>query len=260
MFNIEQFPINQEFIRMNPNDHIKEIEQKLTSGSAVYLLCKNLAYLFTPEDLWMIRNQDQSIKEFISDKPSLISSTLSYTREIKDLFNQFKDIMIKNERPIVIEEGGHPIGYCLLSDLLQFSFMEQFYLRSYFFSLSETVTDAVTIVDKNGTVICWNTPAEEMYSIPKDEIIGCRIGEHFEPEALMVLKILDEGRTLRKAYHTPQPNKHVLINASPILKDGKEVIGSIAAEQDITHLVKLNEELSSAYTFKPEDNPLKGDP
>jgi PAS domain S-box-containing protein len=260
MFNLEQFPIHLQFTIVNSNQYVETILENLSFGTAVLISFQNKAYLFTPEEFWLFRNQSVTISEFLSDKSNLISLSLPLPNHAEDLIKHVDDISFQSQRPIVFHENGEPVGYSYLSELLKFSFTEQYHLGSYFFALSETVTDAVTVVDRNGTVICWNTQAEEMYGIPKKDILGRRIGEHFEPAALMVLKILDEGRTLRKTYHTPRPNKHVLINASPIFEKGGRIIGSIAAEQDITQLVRLNEELSSAHDFKPEDKLQIEDP
>lgn len=60
----------------------------------------------------------------------------------------------------------------------------------------------------------------------------------------------DSGRrpSAAGAYHRPRQDTHVLINASPIVADGGEIIGGVATEQDITHLVKLNDELGAAQS------------
>ncbi|MCM2532981.1 sigma 54-interacting transcriptional regulator [Neobacillus pocheonensis] len=118
-------------------------------------------------------------------------------------------------------------------------------LSAYFNTLAETINDAVTAVDQEGNVICWNTVAEGTYKIKRENILGQKIGEHFHADSVILHRILNEGRTVRGAYHRPNNETHVLINASPIIKDNT-IIGGIATERDITGIVRLNEELDSS--------------
>ncbi len=115
----------------------------------------------------------------------------------------------------------------------------------YFTTLAETINDSVTAVDQEGTVLFWNTSAEETYGIEKNAIVGKKIGDHFQAESVVLNSVLQQGRTVRGEYHRPNENTHVLINASPVLLDGN-VAGGIATEHDITNIMKLNDELDLA--------------
>lgn len=117
--------------------------------------------------------------------------------------------------------------------------------KAFFDGLLDSVNDAVTIVDREGTVLCWNTVAERIYGIPRDQIVGKRIGEFFQRGSLMLYQVMETGRPVYQVYHTPRPDKHVFINTVPIYDDTGELIGAISIEQDITHTVKLSEELYS---------------
>jgi len=136
-------------------------------------------------------------------------------------------------------------------------------LYSFFHTLLDTVNEAITVVTKDGIVSHWNLVAQDTYSIPQQHIIGKHIANFFEQGSLTTLKILDEGRPVRQSYHCPQPGTHVLINASPVVLDG-QVIGAISAEQDITQIVRLNENLLSTSSqlrdlqqkISPSDDPF----
>jgi PAS domain S-box-containing protein len=104
-------------------------------------------------------------------------------------------------------------------------------------------SDAITMIDAHGNVLYWNEGAEKFYQISKQKIIGQNIAEFFHPEDLMVLRILDHPYTVNGVYHCPRPDSHVVINASPVFDSNGELIGAISVEQNITKLVKLNEEL-----------------
>lgn len=104
--------------------------------------------------------------------------------------------------------------------------------------------DAVTIIDTDGTVLGWNEAAEKYYQIPQQAILGRKIHEFFRPEDLMVLKVLETKQPVAGLYHRPRPNTHVLINSTPVYDDKGQLLGAISLEQDVSQLVKLNEELS----------------
>ena len=127
---------------------------------------------------------------------------------------------------------------------MNFNLPEQavFYLQV----LLSTSSDAVSIVNREGEVLYWNKGAEETYNIRQDEIIGKKIKEFFRKEDLMVLQMLETKEPVRNVYHRPRPDKHVMINSAPVYDAEKQLIGALSVEQDITHTVKLNEELSVA--------------
>lgn len=103
--------------------------------------------------------------------------------------------------------------------------------------LLETVEEAVTVVDAQGTVRYWNSAAQGLYKIRADEIIGKSIFD-IPWKSLMIQRVLQDGVPIRHVYHEPRPNVHVLINTSPILQDGR-VVGAISTEQDVSHIVRL---------------------
>jgi PAS domain S-box-containing protein len=104
-------------------------------------------------------------------------------------------------------------------------------------------SDAITMINTTGTVLYWNEGAEKFYQISKQKIIGQNIADFFHPDDLMVLRILDHPYTVNGVYHRPRPDSHVVINASPVFDAEGGLIGAISVEQNITKLVKLNEEL-----------------
>ncbi|GGK32388.1 sigma-54-dependent Fis family transcriptional regulator [Caldalkalibacillus thermarum] len=112
--------------------------------------------------------------------------------------------------------------------------------------LKYTSNEAITMVNVEGEVLFWNMAAERTYQIKQEEIIGRKIKDFFRQEDLVVLKMLETEQPVRSIYHRPRPDKHVLINSAPVYDDEGRLIGAIAVEQDISQLVKLNEELSDA--------------
>ncbi|MFC4103382.1 sigma-54 interaction domain-containing protein [Paenibacillus xanthanilyticus] len=264
MFKIEQLPIHS-FETLHPQAGLEELILLLRRGLDACVTANGRSYVFTPKDLCYFQGDlGGTVGEYVADKTHLASFMLPYTNDLRALNAALADIPDDVSRLIIVQdENGALLGSCPLGSLVRVVLGELQRLDAYFATLAETVTDAVTVVDRSGSVICWNSNAEEIYGIPKEEILGRRIGEHFDPEALMVLRILDEGRMLRGAYHRPRPDTHVLINASPIYDMNGRIIASIATEQDITHLVKLNDELTTVQAAPAElagssDDPFAG--
>lgn len=105
----------------------------------------------------------------------------------------------------------------------------------------DTVGEAVCVIDKGNQVVIWNKRAEKLYGIAAGEILGNSIDNFFTN--LLVKQVAAERLTVKDQYHKPCSNTHVLINAAPILLEGK-VVGGVCAERDITEVVNLNQELS----------------
>jgi len=108
-------------------------------------------------------------------------------------------------------------------------------------TLLDTVNEAVCIIDQSDQVVEWNHRAAALYGIQAEEILYKSI-EPFFPK-MMLSTAMKERRLVEEQYHTPCPDKHVLMNARPIHQAGN-VIGAVCCERDITELVQLNQKLS----------------
>ncbi|MFM1653411.1 sigma-54 interaction domain-containing protein [Brevibacillus sp. B_LB10_24] len=124
-------------------------------------------------------------------------------------------------------------------------------------TLLDTMSEATTIVDKSNTVLYWNSAAEHIYEISGDNVIGTPLDRHFASESIRLKDALSGGMAVKRLYHIPRPDRHVLINSSPIRREG-EIIGALSIEQDITELVRLHEQLAHTtahlHTLQQEMN------
>ncbi|MGG6311436.1 sigma-54 interaction domain-containing protein [Paenibacillus macerans] len=253
MFNHERAAFRSDMLRLKPEDGAGALTAALRGSKTAVVVWNETYYLFTPDEADLLGRLagEGSIGQILAENGTAFAAAAIF-REGELLSHAVNGLALKLTgrvgRPaVVVDDEREPVGYLPLTDLLRFAAEREQRASAYFETLLETVSDAVTVVDQNGTVIGWNAIAEEVYGIAKADIVGRTIGEHFDPDALVVLKILDEGRRMRGAYHRPRPDTHVLINASPIVEaDGGRIIGGVATEQDITHLVKLNDELTMA--------------
>lgn len=236
----EQIHFDNSFILVEPHTSLIHIKNKLleydfvvVSGGTNYIIASSECSLVA------LDNDSLPVINWI-EKVNWLSSTVSTIVELStSKIDWIRPVLIKDK------EKEDIIGIITANQWIQQLDKENKKLSAYFNTLAETINDAVTAVDQEGNVICWNTVAEGTYKIKRENILGQKIGEHFHADSVILHRILNEGRTVRGAYHRPNNETHVLINASPIIKDNT-IIGGIATERDITGIVRLNEELDSS--------------
>lgn len=240
MFNIEQVYLDNSLTLVEPDISLKQIKEKFLEYNFVCVLGKTYYVIANNEyNLMALADDSLNVLEWI-EKVNWLPSTVSTIEELSTSKTDWR-------RPVLIKdkEKKDILGIITANQWIQQLDRENKKLSAYFYTLSETVNDAVTAVDQEGNVICWNTIAEGTYKIKPENILGKNIGEHFHAESVILHRILNEGRIIRGAYHRPNNDTHVLINASPIIKDNT-IIGGIATERNITRFVRLNEELESS--------------
>ncbi|MGM0875927.1 MAG: sigma-54 interaction domain-containing protein [Bacillota bacterium] len=239
MFNIEQVYLDSSLTLVEPHISLIHIKKKLLEYDFV-IVSGRIYYVIANNEFNLIALEDDSLPviKWI-EKVNWLPSTVSTIVELSSKTDWRRPVLIKDK------EKEDIIGILTANQWFQQLDWENKKLSAYFYTLSETVNDAVTAVDQEGNVICWNTIAEGTYKIKPENILGKNIGEHFHAESVILTRILNEGRTVRGAYHRPNNDTHVLINASPIIKDNT-IIGGIATERNITRFVRLNEELDSS--------------
>ncbi|MFS0556169.1 sigma-54 interaction domain-containing protein [Brevibacillus sp. 179-C9.3 HS] len=144
---------------------------------------------------------------------------------------------------IIVDEQGTPTGMVEPHQLMTAFVVLTQNQSALLSTLMDTMSEAVTIVDSRNIVQHWNQAAETIYEIDRAQVVGTSLDEHFASESIRLLDALRQGTSVQRVYHIPRPDSHVLINAAPIRREG-EIIGAISIEQDITELVRLNEELA----------------
>lgn len=167
---------------------------------------------------------------------------------------------------VILNSEGHVSGFVearrLLGAFVSIAGNQAILLKT----LLDTMSEAITIVDTDNIVQYWNPAAEKIYDIDRSQVVGTRLDVHFASESIRLLDALQQGETVYRLYHVPRPDRHVLINAAPIRREN-EIIGAISIEQDITELVRLNEELAHTTAhlhnlqqemsrFHPADDPF----
>lgn len=237
MFRSGQFQLDDSFTIVNDHIPLKEIKKKLdeykfvvVAGEA-YFIIHNYEYR-----LIELGNESTKIIDWLESLNWLPSTVVSADTGYHLDVDWRRPVLVKNEREF--------IGVLTSEQRIEKLEEQNRQLSAYFQTLAETINDSVTAVDEAGEVLYWNLTAEETYRIKKEQIIGKKIGEHFSDESIILHRILNEGLPVRGQYHRPNKDTHVLINASPIMVDNK-IIGGVAAEHNITNIIRLNEELDS---------------
>lgn len=244
MFNIGHLHFDRTFSCVKPCTKLSETKKILESCHYIIIEADQYFVVDQSEILNMKELDDQiTIDDWLHQMQWIASSITS----MSDIFDP--DLTWK--RPVILFEEKQIKGIVTADCFIQYLLTENRHAHAYVSTMAETVNDAVTAVNRDGEVICWNSVAEQTYGINRESILGRRIGEHFKKESIMLHRILDEGRPVRQVYHQPTPETHVLINASPIYEKNY-VIGGIATERDITHIVRLNEELYSSVPMRIE--------
>ncbi|HWO97300.1 MAG TPA: sigma 54-interacting transcriptional regulator [Bacillus sp. (in: firmicutes)] len=239
MLEFGQINMDHSFILIESDAPLSEMKSKLLQYGFV-VMRGEVSYTIANHESPMIVTNDDSVlaREWLEKMkwpPSPIFSEKQLLEEEADW-----------RRPILIEnEDKEIIGVVTANIWIKKLHTEAKRLTAYFETLAETVNDAVTAVDEEGRVICWNASAERTYGIKSEDILGRKIGDHFHTESVMLHRVLNEGRPVRGEYHHPANDTHVLINASPILQDNM-IIGGVATEHDITPIVRLNEEIDAS--------------
>jgi PAS domain S-box-containing protein len=144
---------------------------------------------------------------------------------------------------VTLDQEGNPCGAVSLQKLLLCFISLARNQAALLETLLDTMSEATTVVDSSNVVQYWNAAAEKIYEIGREKVVGTPLETHFASESIRLLDALSQGMSVQRVYHVPRPDRHVLINSAPIRLEGS-IVGALSIEQDITELVRLNEELA----------------
>jgi sigma-54 dependent transcriptional regulator, acetoin dehydrogenase operon transcriptional activator AcoR len=250
MFKSAQFQLDNSFLIVKDHITLTEIKKNMNQYNFVVV---------AGEPYFIIQKHEYSLFALVDDTMP-ITQWLDMIKWLPSgvVYEEkgISSVALDWRRPVLVKKGSEIIG--VLTPEMKISQLEKESLHSsaYFQTLAETINDSVTAVDESGNVVYWNLTAEETYKIQKEFILGKELGSHFSDESIVLHRILNEGRPVRGEYHRPNKETHVLINASPIMVDNK-IIGGIATEQNITNIIRLNEELdSNSMLLVPKSKPF----
>ena len=115
-----------------------------------------------------------------------------------------------------------------------------------------TITDIITIHDKDFNIIHANNAAKEVLNLPElmmNRAIKCFShyhGTEGPPEGCPSCDCVNSGVPAVFELFEPHLNKHVEIRAMPRFNENKEIIGVIHIARDITHRKESEEQLKNS--------------
>jgi len=215
------------------------------------------------------------MKHLLPDVMSLLRTDLNILKDnthmpvISSSTSLSEAIPYFSESPyLLIQDEGSPIGYMEVTDVLQRMLHAYRLMEAYFETTIETAGTALTLINEEAKVAYWTTDAERVFSINKEDIIGQPAADFFPPDRLQSLKTLYTGDTVYRKQHQPRPDLFALINARPVILDGR-IVGAVAAEVDITTEIRLHQELlhmtskvqhleKAVARLRPDSDPFAG--
>ncbi len=116
----------------------------------------------------------------------------------------------------------------------------------------DTITDMITIHDKDFNIVHANKAAEEILGLPFLETSKAKCYEHYHgesspPSGCPSCKCLVSGKPVQFEKFEPHLNKFLEIRAMPQFDSDKQVIGVIHIVRDITERKQMEEELQKAH-------------
>ncbi len=126
-------------------------------------------------------------------------------------------------------------------------------LKEFNENIIESINVGVMVINLHGRVVNWNGALEEIYGLTRNQAIGRRITEVFQPELLNTLREMmarsewQTGETVNvyKFKARALDGRELILNISLAQLHSKtdEVEGTLVAIEDITERVRLEEQL-----------------
>jgi hypothetical protein len=124
-------------------------------------------------------------------------------------------------------------------------------MRQFSENILESLNDGLVVLDRNGRVVRWNRPMEEIYGLRHESAVGLGLDELFETGIVRMIRGSNAGAAEGTAhYRIPMSTRHdpprrLLVNlgATPLRDSHAAVVGSIVIVEDISTRVQLEEQL-----------------
>jgi two-component system NtrC family sensor kinase len=124
-------------------------------------------------------------------------------------------------------------------------------MRQFSENILESLNDGLVVLDRNGRVVRWNRPMEEIYGIRHESAVGLGLEELFESGIVRMIRGPEAGGAEGTAhYRIPMSTRHdpprrLLVNlgATPLRDSHAAVVGTIVIVEDISTRVQLEEQL-----------------
>src|SRR3954465_3265239 len=124
-------------------------------------------------------------------------------------------------------------------------------MRQFSENILESLNDGLAVLDRNGGVVRWNRPMEELYGLRHEIAVGQPLDALFDPQLVSMVRDSATGAHEGVAYYRiPMATRHdtprrLLINlgATPLRDSAADIVGTIVIVEDISSRVQLEEQL-----------------
>ena len=124
-------------------------------------------------------------------------------------------------------------------------------MRQFSENIVESLSDGLVVLDLGDQVVRWNAGLERLFGVSREEAVGQRLDDLFDPEFVGRLrKARVERVTGAELYRVPLMSRHadprrLLVNAAtaPLLTPDGDTSGTMVIVEDITSRVQLEEQL-----------------
>lgn len=106
----------------------------------------------------------------------------------------------------------------------------------------DDIDEAICAVDNDGIVTIWNKKSEQIYDLPKEEILGKKMDEVLPDTVIM--KVLQTKEEQQNIYTSTRTGCNILVKAK-ILYDELDMIGVVCVDKDLSEIAKLQEQVDT---------------
>jgi transcriptional regulator with PAS, ATPase and Fis domain len=168
----------------------------------------------------------------------------------KEAFRQVKDVLLQHNvaHGIVLSEENKVLGVISKSDIIRGFLHETEILVNQLTGLIEHLQDIVISIDRNNQIVAFNSAAEKVMQLKKEDVIGRNIEECFPEVAPFLVSVLDDLTTIKQKKVTFGPITGIG-SFIPIAYKEK-TNGALAIIKDITTLEEFAQELETTKNLQ----------
>lgn len=183
-----------------------------------------------------------------TDWRGLLSENIDIIIEVTGDESVFRDLrQAKNNKTVLIPGS---VAYLIAKlieekeELIQ-KHQNESYMHDLIFNSTD---DGMVVIDGEGTIILFNSRAEEMMEIKKEDALGKYVSSIIPTSRLP--KILKSRRTEANQEMILENGRKIITTRIPIIEENGTLIGAFAVFKDITEVVKLAEEITDLKEIK----------
>jgi PAS domain S-box-containing protein len=164
------------------------------------------------------------------------------TRQAHELYENIEgDVKNSPVGQRVVLDDNRVIGMLTNTDIVKFLFSKADYLANNLSAIINAMENGLVTVNQEGIIFTFNPAAERLLGLKEHLMLGERI-EDVVPQLELHSILKNKNKRINKKISFN--NKVIIINCSPVSKDGK-IVGALAILQDMTELERIAKDFES---------------